>query len=90
MLVCIRNNLEKFLTQGGKVGENEVGSGIDKDALVEAEIERMKNRRDRHDSRVRDYVGDAVDRNMNNVKMIIPLFKCWSDPEPYLEWEKIE
>lgn len=29
----------------------------------------------RHDRRVRDYVGDEVDRNMGNIKMTIPSSK---------------
>lgn len=66
-------------------GENEVGNEIDDDALVEAEIGRMRNRGNMLDRRARNYVGDGGDRNMNNIKMTIPSFKERSDSEAYLE-----
>lgn len=52
-------------------GENESGSGIDNDALVEEEMGSMRNRANDHDRRSTDYVEDGLDKNMDNIKMTI-------------------
>lgn len=69
-------------------GEYEVRNDIDKDASVESELGRMRNRGVRHERRGRDLVGDEVYRSMSNIKMTISSFKGMSDQEAYLEWEK--
>lgn len=45
----------------------------------------MRDRGVRHERRGRYLVGNGVDRNMCNIKLIIPAFKGMSNSETYLE-----
>lgn len=50
-------------------------SDTDGDALVEAEMERMRNRGIRLQRRGKNLEGDEVNESMSNIKMSIPPFK---------------
>lgn len=52
-----------------------MGSGMDEDAIVDTELERIVDRGVRHERMSRDLVRDEADRSMGNIKMIIPPFK---------------
>ncbi|CAI9764931.1 unnamed protein product [Fraxinus pennsylvanica] len=66
--------------------EYDYGSDVDEEAVIEAEMGRMRNTGARLERKGRNLVGDEVDGNMGNIKMFIPPFKGSNDPETYLEF----